>query len=190
MKLVAKGILLLTALSALAATAWTQTDRFGKLDTVYADLAMINQYTWSITISYTNDEDIEALSVPLKMSAGMTKIVADSAAYTGGRVVDFTFKGFRPDTAIQCVTLGMMANVGPTSKYLPRGSGRLVTVFVSSVDKKPIEKFMVDTTTTQPNNYLMVVASKYQYGATVDTIPQAKNRDREILPAFLVRYPK
>jgi len=181
---------LLLFLLVLPVASMAQVDNFGKVDTIYAELAPIDQYNWLITISMTNDEDIEALSVPLHLSAGGVRIVADSAVYEGGRMEDFTYKGFRPDTAIQCATLGMVANLGPTQIYMNPGSGRLVTIFVSSFDKTPIEKLKVDTTTTQPNNSLMAIASRFQHGETVDTIPFERRKELEIIPAFIVKQPE
>lgn len=176
---------------ALSVTGIAQTDHFGKIDTIYAELQRISDMNWSITISMTNDEAIEGLSIPLKMTAGVNRIVADSALYTGGRVEHFTLKAFRPDTAIQCLTLGMVANLGPTAHQLDAGSGRLVTIFVSSLDKKPIEKLVVDTTTTHPNNSLMAVAHKSNWGEyQLDTISLETRKELEIYPAFKVLYVK
>ncbi|HKK20760.1 MAG TPA: hypothetical protein VJ983_04745 [candidate division Zixibacteria bacterium] len=180
-------LMLVASVVILPALAAAQVDNFGKIDTVYADVAKINDNNWTITISCTNDESVVGLSVPLRMTAGMTKVVADSAIYTGGRVETFDYKGMRADTAIQCVTLGMIANLGPTHKILDAGSGRLVTIFVSSLDKKPIEKLDVDTTTTNPNNSLLVIASTVQGGATPDTIPIANREIIEIRPAFVAK---
>jgi hypothetical protein len=169
----------------LAVTA--QVDHFGALDTIYADVAKIDDHNWTITVSYTNDEPVSGLSIPLKMTAGMVRVVADSAVYTGGRVEKFALKVFRPDTAIQCVMLGMVANLGPTDIVLPPGKGRLVTVYVSSLDKKPIEKLAVDTTTLQPNNSLMVVADRIELERAGDTIPPDQNDKLQIFPAFVVK---
>ncbi len=180
-------LLLLSSVVILPAVAAAQVDAFGKTDTVYAEMEKVSSNSWTITINCTNDESIVGLSVPLRMTAGMTRVVADSAIYTGGRVETFDYKGMRADTAIQCVTLGMIANLGPTHKTLEPGSGRLVTIFVSSLDKKPIEKLDVDTTTTNPNNSLMVIASNVQGGATPDTIPIADRKKTEIRPAFVVK---
>ena len=118
------------------------------------------------------------------MTAGLNRIVADSAIYTGGRVEHVAYKGFRPDTAIQCVTLGLLANLGPTQNTLTPGQGRLVTVFVSSLEDKPIEKLAVDTTTTHPNNSLMVIAA--QVTPKGDTIQIQEHIQREIRPHFVV----
>jgi hypothetical protein len=182
----------LVVLGVLNAAAFGQAkdqDLFGHRDTVYADVDKVSDGVWRITISVANDQDVEGLSVPLRFSAGdNNKVVADSAVYTGGRVESFDLKAFRPDTAIQCVTLGMVANLGPTMKKLSPGEGRLVSVFISSLENKPIEKLVVDTTTTHPNNYLMMVASRTNWGEhKLDTIPIEKRKELEIYPAFVSR---
>jgi hypothetical protein len=189
MKPTAKLLTLAIALMVVPITAFSQTDKFGKTDTVYADVAKLNDSVWTITVSYTNDEDVAGLSVPLKLTAGLNRIVADSAVYNGGRVENWGIKAFRSDTAIQCITLGMVADIGPAKKWLTPGSGRLVTVFVSSLEGKPIEKLAVDTTTTYPSNTLECAASMIQ-GVPPDTTRVLDRSKREIRPAFVVRYPK
>ena len=185
---------LLTMVVALPAMGLAQVDNFGTADTLFAEVAKVNDLTWSITVSYTNDEWVEALSIPLKIDGGAVPVVGDSAVYTGGRVEDFNFKGFRADTAVQCVTMGMVANMGPTKYVLEPGSGRIVTVFVSSPKGMPIEKLTVDTTTTHPNNSLMVMAKKIQPGTKSgdpsDTIPLERFKELEITPVFVVRQAK
>lgn len=183
----AKKTLLVLSFLLVPMMVSAQVDGYGKPDTIFAELAKINDLNWSITISYSNDQQVVGLAVPLKMTAGPVRIVADSAIYTGGRVETFAFKTSRADTAIQCVTLGMIANLGPTHNFLAAGSGRLVTVFVSALDKQPIEKLMVDTTTTNPNNSLMVIADKIQ-GA--DTSSYEDMEKLKILPAFVVKQSK
>ena len=188
MKYLIKWTLLFLLLVPVAAMA--QTDKYGKTDTVYADVEKVNETCWKISISMVNDEFIAGMSIPLKLSAGMVKIVGDSAVYRGGRVEHFAFKAFRADTAIQCVTMGMLANMGPTNNTLAPGSGRLFTVFISSFDKKPIEKMKVDTATTQPNNSLMAIADYVQRTVPPDTLPIDRRKEAEIIPAFVVREPK
>ncbi len=189
MKPTAKLLTLLIILAVAPLTVLAQTDKFGKVDTVYADIAKINDKSWTVTISYTNDEGVVALSVPLKLTAGLNRIVADSVVYTGGRVENWDFKRMRTDTAIQCVTIGMLSDMGPRKKWLTPGSGRLVTLFVSSLEDKPIEKLAVDTTTTSPSNSLECVADMIQ-GTPPDTTRITDRTKREIRPAFVVRYPK
>ncbi len=177
--------MLLVPVAALA-----QTDRYGKADTIYADVEKLNETTWKVSLSMVNDEYIAGISIPLKLSAGSVKIVGDSAIFRGGRVEHFAFKAFRADTAIQCVTMGMLANMGPTSHTLTPGSGRLFTIYISSFDKKPVEKLKVDTATTQPNNSLMAIADYIQRGVPPDTLPLNRRKEAEIIPVFVVREPK
>ena len=182
-----KKFLIIASFLLLPVIVSAQIDNFGYVDTLYAELAKINDNSWTITISYSNDESVVGMSVPIKMTAGLNRIVADSAIYTGGRVEHFAYKSFRPDTAIQSITLGMMANMGPTRNKLDPGRGRLATVFVSSLENKPIESLVVDTTTTQPNNSLMVIAD--QVSPEGDTIPPQEMKRREIRPHFVVIKP-
>lgn len=161
-----------------------QADKIGKADTVYADLAKVDANHWTITVSYVNDETVLGLSIPFKMTAGLNHIVADSAVFTGGRVDDFSFKAFRADTAIQCVLLGLIGP-GASRKVLPPGRGRLATIFVSSMDNKPIEKLAIDTTTVHPNNSLMAMADLLQ-GTPPDTTRYTRE-DAQIVPAFVIR---
>ena len=184
-------VLMIAALCLVfAAVSNAQIDKYGKTDTLYADVEKISEDSWTITISLTNDEYIGGLSLPLKMSAGAVKIVGDSAVYTGGRVEHFTLKLFRPDTAIQCVTMGMVANMGPTNKTLAPGSGRLLTVYVSSLDGSPVKKLIVDTATTTPNNSMMMVADRIQQTEPPDTLPFGESKKAEIIPVFVVREAK
>ncbi|HOP06036.1 MAG TPA: hypothetical protein PLF13_01960 [candidate division Zixibacteria bacterium] len=190
MKSSVKKLFILATLALLPTFAWGQVDQFSALDTVYAEVGQINETTWTITVSVFNDEYVQALSIPLELHAGQTKIVADSAVYTGGRVEEFTFKGFRADTTIQCVTLGLVANMGPTQNFMPPskgGPGRVATVFVSSLDGSPIKELLIDTTTTHPNNSLMMIAYAIQFTDPPDTIPQAEAEKLTIVPAFVFK---
>ena len=190
MKSVAKALTCLICLALLPIAADAQSDPFGVPDTVWADVARVNDNTMSITISFFNDEYVVGLAIPLKLDAGVNKIVADSAVYTGGRVAEaeWAYPGFRPDTAIQCVTLGMIANIGPTDHRLYAGKGRIATIFVSSLDGSKIENFTVDTTTTAPGNQLMAVSHRFQ-GEAPDTVT-VDITGRTIFPEWVVRYEK
>ena len=182
-----KHIMLGVMLIMFPMLAIAQVDGFGKTDTLYAELARIDSSNWTITFSYTNDEWIEALSLPFIIDAGDTKIVGDSAVYTGGRVADFDYKGYRADSSIQCFTLGMMANFGPSQNGLPPGSGRLATVFVSSLDGSPIEKLTMDSTTTPPTNTLMTIAQAIQPGESQDSVRVYNIDEQTIIPVLVIK---
>ncbi len=163
-------------------------DRVGKPDTVYAEIGSIDANNWTITVSVANDEPVVGISVPLRMTAGLNKIVADSALFTGGRIINFAQKFFRADTAIQCVLVGGIANMGGPRIQLTAGTGRIATIFVSSLEKKPIEKLAVDTTTVNPSNSLQIVTDS-MLGAAPDS-PRIEQKDRLIIPVFVVKQSK
>ncbi len=180
--------MVLIGVAALPIVASAQSDPYGKVDTVYAETAMIDSNIWTITVNYTNDEAIVGLSIPLKYHAGLVKLIADSAVYAGGRAASFAYRGFRVDTAIQCLTLGMIANLGPTTLRMEPGTGRLVTIYLSSIDDLAIKKLVVDTTTTNPNNSLLTMTDAL-IGTPPDTVRPEFNK-RQVIPAFLARPAK
>ena len=52
-----KRLIMITAACLfLAGVASAQIDNYGKTDTIYADVEKLNDQTWTITISLTNDE--------------------------------------------------------------------------------------------------------------------------------------
>lgn len=181
------SIVLGCILVALPLLAGAQVDKIGKPDTLVAEIGKIDAMHWTITVSLTNDEYLLGLSVPLKMTAGLNRVVADSAVFIGGRIANFAIRAFRADTAIQCVLLGAVASVGGPRARLDPGTGRLATIFVSSLDKKPIEKLAVDTTTMHPSNSLMVIADSVQ-GTPPDTTVITDQKTMQIVPAFVVKF--
>lgn len=196
--------LILTALTGLAATAtstFAQTvktspakpavprvaavDPFGKVpDTVYAEINRIDKSNWSVTISVTNDAPLAGLQIPLRYKGGNIQLVADSAIFSGSRVADWDMTGFRCDTAIQSLRLLMIANMSATQKKLTPGSGRVTTVFISSLEDEPVDNLIVDTTTIGDLNLMFVADLNQMKDGKPQTVDPTK---REILPAFVVR---
>lgn len=189
MKQKANLITLIAMVCLLPAVAMGQKDAFGKPDSLFANLSRVDDHNWKIDISFVNDEWVEALSIPLQLIGGDTRLRGDSAIFTGGRIEKFDYKGFRADTAIQCVTLGLVANLGPNQNTLPPGTGRLVTIFVSSPDG-PIKDMTVDTTLTKPNVRLLVIAKRIQPGEPPDTIGHDREDEKQIIPVWVVTKPE
>ena len=194
MNLRSKFFSLCAVLIILGATTQAQVadTLFGKNDTLYVDMTEIKSGQWSLGISYSNKNAITAISVPLKYNAGLAKLIADSAVYAGGRVETWAFKGFRCDTAIQVITLGMIANLGPSSKnVLNAGSGRLVTVFLHAADSLKPGPLVVDTCTSYPNNTLQTVGDFSNLNLKEgEKITAEMVTKLTIAPAFMVRKEK
>jgi hypothetical protein len=153
----AKLILSLCFILLIAGSVLAQTDKYGKVDTIYAEPYQIDAKNWGVNVSLYNDEDIIAISLPLKLMSGRTRIVADSVIFIGGRVENFRVKNARVDTTIQCVTLGLINDIGVSVPPLAPGEGRIATIFVSGLDGDDIKSLEVDTTTTKPGNTMQMV---------------------------------
>ncbi|MCX6826691.1 MAG: hypothetical protein NTV06_05420 [candidate division Zixibacteria bacterium] len=134
-----------------------QEDKFGAIDTIYVEPYKIDTQHWGINISMFNDEDIIGICIPLKLKAENNRVVADSTIFTGGRAESFRVKIVRTDTAKQCVTIGLIADLGVSVPPMAPGKGRIATVFVSSLDNNNIISLEVDSITTTPNNSLQLI---------------------------------
>ncbi|MEK7775723.1 MAG: hypothetical protein AAB305_07550 [Candidatus Zixiibacteriota bacterium] len=164
-------------------------DQWGKIDTIYAELAKVSEKVWTITVGCTNDEALSAFSIPLHYTAGKAHLVADSAVFTTGRASAFDIKSFRCDTAIQVIMIGMIGSMGPVKKTVEPGTGALATVYLSSLDI-PIQKLKVDTCTAAPNNTLMAIADQQLLGIPADSLTPDKFQKLILVPAYVVREPK
>jgi len=196
-------ILLCTLLSAvlLPAAIWSQTegkttpakpevrlvDSLGVVDTMFAEIGKVNENTWSVAFSYFCDEEVVGFSVPFTYKSKLNRLVADSAKFSD-KVSGWDYKSFRVDTAIQTVTIGLIANITSAPKALLPGRQPLFTVYVSSLEGKPIEQLGIDTTTTHPGNILMAVADMIQ-GTPPDTV-RLSPLATKIYPVWMVTEPK
>ena len=153
-----KPLILVIAISLLfSCSLMAQDDKFGAVDTLYLEYYQIDAKNWAVNISLFNDEEIMALSVPITFSSGKTKVVADSTSFIGGIVEAFRVKQARVDTSTQCLTLGLINDVGVSVPPIQPGKGRIATVFISALDGSELKTFDVDSTTTPPGNTLQLV---------------------------------
>ena len=167
-----KIILFAIGMMLLSGGLYAQIDDNGAIDTMYLEPYQIDAKNWAVNVSLFNDEEIIAISLPVIFSAGKTKIVADSTIFKGGRADHFRVKTARVDTATQCLTIGMIWDLGVSVPPMDPGTGRIATIFISALDGGDItEPLKIDTTTTHPSNSLQMV------------MPSVK----EVVPALVVR---
>ena len=150
-------ILAVIMLLVLSACLMAQDDKYGKVDTIFAEPYQIDAKNWAVNVSMVNDEDILAISVPLIFDAGKTAIVTDSVIFKGGTAENFRVKHARVDTSTQCVTIGLIADVGVSVPPIPPGKGRIATIFLSALDNSDFNLVKVDTITPPPGNNLQLV---------------------------------
>ena len=152
------------------------SDPLGERDTLFAEIARIDDNSWTVNLSTYNDYTLFGLSIPLRLTSGLRKVLIDSIILTGGRVEHFEWPLIRIDTAIQCVTVGLIAGLNPQVKPLAIGRGRIATIFAHSLGEGRAPALKVDTITTAPSNSLLFINSEMK----PDT------EQFKILPAFVV----
>lgn len=173
-----KIILFAIGMMLLTGGLYAQVDNAGALDTMYLEPYQIDAKNWAVNVSLFNDEEILAISLPVTFSAGKTKIVADSTIFTGGRADHFRLKTARADTASQCLTIGLIWDLGVSVPPMSPGNGRIATIFISALDGSDItEPLKIDTTTTSPSNSLQMVMPSTKDGGQAE----------EIIPALVIK---
>lgn len=152
------------------------SDPLGERDTLFVEINRVDDNSWTINLSTYNDYTIFGISIPLRLTAGLRKVLIDSIVFTGGRVEHFELPLVRIDTAIQCLTVGLIAGLNPQVKPLAIGRGRIATIFAHSLGEGRAPALKVDTITTAPSNSLLFINSEMK----PDT------DQYKILPAFVV----
>jgi len=148
---------LFAGLLILAGAVSAQEDPLGKIDTVTLVVSSLEAGKWMISASIWNDEDLAAIDIPIKYTAGISRLKIDSISYTGTRMENFAQKYNPTDTANQTMHFGGFAYMGPDKPPMPPGSGEVARIYISAMgDKKP-GVFAVDTCFMAPNSTLMLV---------------------------------
>lgn len=144
--------LLLTASLAMA-----QNDPVGITDTVTLKIETISENKWMVSAHVWNDEDLAALDIPIRYTAGVARVFVDSVSFENTRISYFAQKYSPVDTANQVMHFGGLAYMGTDRPPLAPGEGVVARIYFSTKgDKKP-GPFTVDTTTAPPNSTLMLV---------------------------------
>ena len=141
----------------LSSSALAQSDVFGVADTVTLTVEELEAGKWMIVASLTNDEELAAIDIPVKYTAGIAKVKLDSMTYAKGRIDFFSNKFENKDTTSQIVRFGGLAYLAPNKPPLKPGKGEIGRAYVSVYgDRKP-GPFGVDSITVPPNATLMLV---------------------------------
>jgi len=148
---------LFAGLLVLAGAVSAQEDPIGKIDTVTLVVDAPEPGKWVISASVWNDEDLAAIDIPLKYTAGITRLNIDSVSYAGTRMEFFAQKYNPIDTANQTMHFGGFAYMGPDKPPMAPGSGEVARIYISAAGEKTPGVFAVDTCFMAPNSTLMLV---------------------------------
>ncbi|MCP4567095.1 MAG: hypothetical protein GY841_05905 [FCB group bacterium] len=139
---------------------FAQTDPIGKVDTVTLYVETLAEGKWQISAHVFNDENIAAIDIPIKYTAGIAKLKVDSVSFVGTRMENFDMKNSPIDTTGQMMRFGGIAYMSPKKPPMPPGNGEIARIYISAVgDKKP-GPFAVDTTTYPPNAVKMMLVDE------------------------------
>jgi hypothetical protein len=163
-------------LGAILATAYYPThaaqqrhpfDEYGIMDTVIIDVHRLEGTAWVATVHLYNDENLAAMTLPLRWRPQKGTFRLDSASYDGLRTEYFALKTFYPDTVAGTILIGLISDLGTGLPPLEPGRGAIARLYFTSLENPP-KPLMIDTTFIRPHNVLQMV--------TPDV--------RSILPAF------
>jgi hypothetical protein len=135
------------------------TVRVGNLETPPGEEVILPVYG-------SNDEDVSALSIPLKFSSD--GLVCDSVSFSGTRGADISYKVGMIDNISKTIKIGLVAITG--SPISP-GTGLLANIFFSveeSATPKTVEIDTFSTVTPPLSFYYTYTFANYK---TVDLIP-------------------
>jgi len=134
-----------------------QSDVFDAVDTVTLAVEELEKGKWVIIVSLMNDEELAAIDIPVRYTAGIAKVKLDSMTYSKGRIDFFAYKFETKDSLNQVVRFGGLAYLNPKNPPLEPGSGEIGRAYVSVHGDREPGPFGVDTITVPPNASLMLV---------------------------------
>jgi hypothetical protein len=131
-------------------------DEFGQTDAVRLRVEQVHGSQWIAMVELSNDENIAAMTLPLRWRPRGGFFRLDSASYDGLRTEQFALKTFYPDSVKQTVLIGLISDLGTGLPPLPPGDGPIARLHFTAlqVSVKPLD---VDTTFIRPHNVLQMV---------------------------------
>jgi hypothetical protein len=151
------SFILAAGLVLAAGSIWAQNDPINKVDTVTLVVQNLAAGKWVVSAQVWNDEEIAALDIPIKYTAGVAKLKVDSVAYGGTRMEKFAQKYNPIDTTAQMMHVGGLAYMAPNQPPMAVGGGEVARIYISVYGDKPAGAFAVDTCLYPPNSTLMLV---------------------------------
>lgn len=149
--------LLMLTLFLAAVPALAQNDPIGKIDTVTLKIETLSENKWMVTAHLWNDEELAALDIPIRFTAGIARVLIDSISFKDTRISYFAQKYSPVDTLNQVAHFGGLAYLGPDKPPLAPGEGVVARIYFSVKGDTKAGLFTVDTTTVPPNSSLMLV---------------------------------
>ena len=136
-------------------------DTSGRPDSVRIEIRNISNTHWQAVVSLTNDENLAAMTLPLRWSPRHGFFRLDSASYADTRTHYFAVKTFWPDTTKETILIGLISDLGSGLPPLEPGSGPIANLYFTML-KSTTKPLTIDTVFIGPHNVLQLVTPDVQ----------------------------
>jgi hypothetical protein len=141
-----------------SSSSFAQRDEFGKPDTcrimVFQE-EKSNQVMASVSVF--NDEELAAMTLPLRYGDGKSPLRCDSIKFWDTRTMFFDMKTELIDTARQAVLIGLIADMSGQKPPMKKGDGEVAKIYFTIPKGAKFQDFYMDTTWVRPMNILKFV---------------------------------
>lgn len=135
-------------------------DAFGKPDKIIIEIAQLSaKGQWAVGVLLDNDEELAAITVPLRFGESVGQFRLDSVLFTETRVNYFSLKITNSSDTLNTVLIGLLANLGDNKPPLEPGYGPVARLYFTAMqnEKKPPTLLAIDSTFFPPYNTLELV---------------------------------
>ncbi len=157
----ATGFFVLQLVLCLTGTAMAgdPEDAFGNPDRVTAKIASLaKRGQWIVGIYLQNDEELAAITVPLRYGTSVGEYRFDSASYVQTRVKDFALRITNNLDTTNAVQVGLLHALGGNEPPLGPGIGPVAWLYFTQQDTASgVYPPAIDTTFFPPYNHLQLV---------------------------------
>lgn len=150
----------------------TAMDPFGRVDVAQVTVKEVGNNHFALELGWNNDEELAALTYPLKVTGKNFAMHYDSVSWKG-RAEYFSVKAVRPVDSLQHVVVGFVNDLGQGNPPLAKADGVIATLFYTADaagKKVGVCDVVVDTMFIGPSNVLYAVTP----GATGQVHPEYK----------------
>jgi len=135
-------------------------DRFGKPDIITVEIApLAKPGKWIVGVLLRNDEELAAITVPLKFGRYVGQFTLDSVSFSDTRVDYFALKTTNSYDTVNAVLIGLLYCLDDNRPPLEPGSGLVARLYFTQ-KLNPDEKLVplaIDSTYFPPYNTLELV---------------------------------
>jgi len=135
-------------------------DAFGKPDRIIVEIAPLSaKGQWAVGVLLENDEELAAITVPLRFGEFIGQFRLDSVLFTETRVTYFSLKITNSSDTLNTVLIGLLASLGDNRPPLEPGYGPVARLYFTEMKdkKKPPTLLVIDSTFFPPYNTLELV---------------------------------